>query len=232
MSYCVYIHENRINHKVYIGMTGQKPWKRWDNGRGYVKNEHFHRAIVKYGWHNFDHRILYDGLTLEQANEIERQLISEYDSTNPAKGYNIDLGGNGQGKMSQETIEKLKKSHKGQSAWNKGKPHSEETRQKIREALTGGHLSEETRRKMSKSRMGAGNSFFGMHHTKESIKKGAMNQPHRRMVVCVETGVVYESMAEAARQNGIKQGNISCVCAGKHKRAGGFHWKYWEGGEL
>ena len=33
--YTIYIHKNKINGKVYIGQTSQKPEKRWDNGRGY-----------------------------------------------------------------------------------------------------------------------------------------------------------------------------------------------------
>ena len=107
MSYVVYIHENLIDGKVYIGITGQKPSKRWDNGRGYNGNPHFSRAIKKYGWHNFNHRILYDGLTLKEANDLERKLIKEYDSANHQKGYNISLGGDGAGKFSEETLKKL-----------------------------------------------------------------------------------------------------------------------------
>lgn len=225
MSYVVYIHENRINGKVYIGMTGQKPKRRWDNGRGYAKNIYFSRAINKYGWHNFDHRILYDNLTLEQANEIERALIKEYDSTNINKSYNIALGGNGSGSVSEESRKRMSKAHKGQPAWNKGKPFSEETRNKIRKALTGGKLSEKTRKKMSESRKGKGNSFYGKHHSKETIHAMALKQPRRKMVVCIDTGEIFESMAEAARRKGIPQGNISLVCAGKHQRAGGLRWK-------
>ena len=225
MSYIVYRHTNPYNGKIYIGMTGQKPLRRWDCGRGYIGNKYFYRAIKKYGWDNFYHEILCDGLTLEEANRIERFLIAKYDSANPKKGYNIDLGGNGVGSRSQLTREKLSKSHKGQKAWNKGRPHSEETRDRIREALKGGHLSKETCAKMSSSRTGKGNSFFGKHHSAESIKKNSMNQPNRKSVMCVETGVIYDSMAEAARQTGIRQGSISLVCSGSRSVAGGFHWK-------
>ena len=225
MSYIVYRHTNQYNGKIYIGMTGQNPLRRWDCGRGYIGNKYFYRAIKKYGWNNFSHEILYDGLTLEDANRIERFLIAKYDSTNPQKGYNIDLGGNGVGARSQLTREKLSKSHKGQKAWNKGCPHSEETRVRISEALKGGHLSKETCAKMSSSRTGKGNSFFGKHHSAESIKKNSMNQPKRKTVMCVETGVIYDSMAEAARQTGIRQGSISLVCSGSRSVAGGFHWK-------
>ena len=78
---------------------------------------------------------------------------------------------------------------------------------------------------MSASRTGKGNSFFGKHHSAESIKKNSMNQPKRKTVMCVETGVIYDSMAEAARQTGIRQGSISLVCSGSRSVAGGFHWK-------
>ncbi len=230
MSYVVYIHENLINGKVYIGITGQKPSRRWDNGRGYINNTHFHSAIIKYGWHNFSHRILYDNLTLEQANEIEKCLIQEYGSADPSKGYNIDLGGNGLGTKTEETRKKLSESHKGKPAWNKGREHTPETRKKISEALTGNKLSAETRAKMSRSRTGEGNSFYGKHHSKDVIHKMALNQPSRKMVICLDTGTVYESMAEAARQTGVRQGNISCACANIKKTAGGLHWAIYGGG--
>ena len=54
----------------------------------------------------------------------------------------------------------------------------------------------------------------------------------KRMVVCLETKQVFPSMAEAARQTGVKQGNISLVCAGKHKTAGGLTWAYYEEGSV
>lgn len=230
MSHCVYIHENLINGKVYIGITKQKPENRWDNGRGYIGNKHFYSAIQKYGWHNFNHRVLYDGLTKEQANAIEIALIAEYNSANPEFGYNIELGGNGKSRIADGTREKQRESHKGKTPWNLGIPHSEETRQKIKNALIGGKLSDKTRKKMSLSQTGSGNSFYGKHHSAESIQKNAQNQPTRKMVICLETNKVYKSMAEAARETGVKQGNISCVCAGKHKTAGGYHWKIYEGG--
>lgn len=47
-NYCVYMHENKINNKKYIGITLQKPETRWAKGKGYLKNEHFTNAIKKY----------------------------------------------------------------------------------------------------------------------------------------------------------------------------------------
>ena len=68
-NYCVYAHTNLINGKMYIGISGDDPRKRWV--RGYKGSTRFYNAIQKYGWDNFDHVILVDELTKEEACEIE-----------------------------------------------------------------------------------------------------------------------------------------------------------------
>jgi group I intron endonuclease len=52
----------------------------------------FYSAIKKYGWDNFTHEILIDGLTLAEANEFEELMISEFNTISP-NGYNIKNGG-------------------------------------------------------------------------------------------------------------------------------------------
>lgn len=90
----VYMHTSP-NGKRYIGITRQEnPERRWgSNGCGYIDNQHFWRAIQKYGWDNFKHEILFDGLTEIEAKQKEVELIAFYDSTNANNGYNISLGG-------------------------------------------------------------------------------------------------------------------------------------------
>lgn len=56
-NYTVYLHINRINRKVYVGITSMKVECRWKEGKGYKKWEVMNRAISKYGWNNFDHII-------------------------------------------------------------------------------------------------------------------------------------------------------------------------------
>lgn len=107
--YTVYMHTSPSN-KRYIGITSQKPpTRRWRNdGSGYKHNTHFWRAIQKYGWDNFKHEILYSGLTKEEAELKEVELIILHKSDNHNFGYNIDHGGNSVGKMAEKTKEKLK----------------------------------------------------------------------------------------------------------------------------
>lgn len=47
----------------------------------------------------------------------------------------------------------------------------------------------------------------------------------KRRVLCVETGVIYESGLDAANHTGVNKGNIASCCTGKRKTAGGYHWQ-------
>jgi hypothetical protein len=52
------------------------------------------------------------------------------------------------------------------------------------------------------------------------------NEVCSKKTLCIETGIIYKSCSEAARQLGISSKNISRVCIGKRKSTGGYHWKY------
>lgn len=93
-SYYLYCHTSP-DGKRYVGITKQNPFLRWLNGNGYKNNTHFWRAIQKYGWINFKHEILREGLSKEEAEELEIRCISELELTNSEKGYNIASGGLG-----------------------------------------------------------------------------------------------------------------------------------------
>lgn len=92
--YVVYMHVNKINSKKYIGITKDIK-RRWSyNGIEY-KDQIFGKAIQKHGWDNFEHIVLFDNLSKEQACKKEVELIKKYDTTNSKYGYNISLGGDG-----------------------------------------------------------------------------------------------------------------------------------------
>lgn len=110
-NYIVYKHTSPSG-KVYIGITSKSPQERWVNGFGYSTQRYFFRAIVKYGWINFKHEILFEGLTLDEAKSKEIQLIEQYKSTDIHFGYNIDLGGDSH-VVSKETREAISKGRRG-----------------------------------------------------------------------------------------------------------------------
>lgn len=112
--YYVYCHENIHNGKKYIGITMQLPKNRWKNGKAYMNNVYFTRAINKYGWkEGFNHIILFSNISKELAEIIEVQLIKKYKSYDKNFGYNIKLGGNVKGCYSDETKRKISNSKKG-----------------------------------------------------------------------------------------------------------------------
>ena len=140
----VYKHTSPSN-KVYIGITSQKPIYRWNNGLGYNKQQYFWRAIQKYGWENFFHEILFEGLGEEEAKEKEIELISFYQSWHPNFGYNISLGGDGSNGYRHTDDAKERIAECSRRIWN-----DEAYRKHMIEVMTGHPVSEDTKAKLSK----------------------------------------------------------------------------------
>ena len=104
--YIVYIHKNKINGEVYVGITHYtNPEKRWSYG--YKGNPYFQSAINKYNWNNFEHIILFRNISKELACREEQLLINRYKKRGIC--YNIANGGEGSEAMSEEIREKLRK---------------------------------------------------------------------------------------------------------------------------
>lgn len=119
--YIIYCHTNKINGKKYIGQTNTTPARRWGkNGSEYISkgNEHFKNAILKYGWDNFEHDILFFDLNKEQANQKEKELIKQYKTKNPKYGYNKTSGGSNANTLTDAQKEKL--IEKNNILWNNG----------------------------------------------------------------------------------------------------------------
>lgn len=168
------------SNKRYIGVTKQKPMSRWrTDGSGYKDSKYFWNAIQKYGWDNFQHEILFENLTQEEAEQKEIELISYYKSNQRKFGYNIANGGNCVGTVSEET--RLKISYANTH-------RSEETREKLRQAMLGKKLSDETKRKMSESRMGYKFSEESRKKISESRKGKPMSDEAKEKMIKSKTG--------------------------------------------
>ena len=248
--YCVYKHTSPSG-KVYIGITSQKPYARWDGGHGYKFNRHFSNAIKKYGWKNIEHEVLFEGLSQQEAEIKEVELIAQYRSSDRKYGYNIALGGR-INNLSEETRIKMSNSHK-------GKKLSPEQRMKMSEAnrgekhpMYGKHHTEEARRKISEAHKGKAPWCTGLKLTDEHRAKiGLAHMGHKPTVETIEkwrksnqfwmtpveqidptTGALiaeYDSTADASRSTDVDSSSISKCCLGKRKLAGGFKWRYMTG---
>lgn len=210
--WCVYMHTNKINDKVYVGITNQKPEVRWCNGNGYRKNQPvFYRAIKKYGWDGFEHIIFAENLTESEANQMEMKLIALYKTNccrykNPEYGYNMTDGGDGhrgwipteENRINMSNAQKGKKlseEHKRKiSQSEKGKKLSEEHKDKIRQALKGRVFSEETRKKISESKKGKPGNNKGKKMPREVVER--LREMRKRENLSEET---LKKMSESAK---------------------------------
>ena len=203
----IYITTCTINNKKYLG---QKKYVRgWKNYIGSGKA--FSNAVKKYGKENFVREIICEAETAEELNELEYSFSVMFNVVESDDWYNLCYGGN---------------------------------------ATNGYSFSEETKKIMSEKKKGLydgkNNPMYGVHrkHTEEEKKmislhakdqygeknwmygKTCGQNPRAKAVVCIETGVVYDSAKRAAHELNVNYSNLCEVVKGKRKKVGGLHFEY------
>lgn len=147
----IYMARNKTNGKVYIGQTSiSLAGRKSDHRRKafkYGSRAAFHTAIREFGFDCFEWEILESLSSDEQANVCEQGWIEKYKSTDPHYGYNNTNGGTESFQFTKDVLHKIGEAGKGR------KP------------------SEAQRRAASIRMRGAGNPFFGKHHTEEAKTK-------------------------------------------------------------
>ena len=187
MRYEIYLHKNKKNGKVYVGVTSKPFMKRWkDHVRKAKYNvktgnaQYFQLAIVKHGVDAWEHELLeiIDG-DVKEAEAAEAKWIAYYESNDRLLGYNSTPGGNiSQGVLSQEVKDKIsakikivmadperrKKQSEITKEWLeingnqfKDKHHTDESKQKMSDASKKWHETNE-------------NPFKGKTHDEETRK--------------------------------------------------------------
>lgn len=147
----IYAYINKINGKMYIGQT-INPEKRYNAHKSNYQNPNnqeydslIHRAFRKYGFENFEYKILAKNIEdIEMLNKLEIFFIQNYNTQVP-NGYNVESGGKncnrpktlehrkkeiwGQAKLTEEEVIELRKAYQ-----NKKSP-TEIYNQKYKERL-------------------------------------------------------------------------------------------------
>ena len=230
-SYVVYRH-TAPNGKMYIGITSKPPSYRWDFGRGYITNQHFIRAINKYGWNNIKHDILLENLTAEEVSLAEEIFIHYWDLTNPNNGYNHETGGIKNFTVSDETRRRLSIACSGEKNGMYGKKHTKESKQKMSESsknkpnpMKGKHHTIETKEKMSKAKRGKKLSQMHRKHLSESHRKRKVDMFDKQSGEYLQS---FNSILDASKTMNINYSTITNCCRGVYKTAGGYLWKYKE----
>lgn len=253
MIHYIYKHENKINGKCYIGQTKNMKWRKYPSC--YVYCTKFFRAINKYGWNNFTHEILKE-CTENDVDYWEAYYIQKYNSIENGYNLESGGKSNQTvSKETKQKIREanLKRVYRptGKPAWNKGlklsdeyrkklsdihkgkrKPLSQETKIKIAESNKGKKRSAETKRKLSEAHKGKPSNNKGKTFSQEWRKN--ISEAHKGIipVACckkiknIDTGLIFNSIAEASRFYNINSTHISSVAKGKRLTAGGYCWEY------
>lgn len=231
----IYVVENKINNKKYIGQTLQLDInKRWNqhkrnNGIGKI----LLNAYEKYGVDNFRFRIIcicFD----DDTNRYETEYIKKYNTLYP-NGYNLLEGGNNK-KHNEYTINILKQKLTGNNHPNYGKIFSEEQRKNMSNSKTGllnpnygKKLSNEQKEKIKQTIKKFDKEKRELINNKisESIKKSIKN---RKAVIQydINNNLInkHNSITEASKLTNISRRTIQRCCDGVYKNAKGFVWKY------
>lgn len=192
--FIVYIHKNKETDKVYVGITSKTPERRWGKyGTGYRSNTYFWNSIQKYGWDGFDHIIVAQNLSVDDAANMEKELISKYKSNLLEYGYNFTSGGEVNQEYSEESKKKMSERAKGRVVTEEHRRHLSESHKGIKPWNVGISPSDETKEKISKSQL-------GRKHTKGSIEK-MRNIAWKNTPVQID-GVVFRSMTECSKYLG------------------------------
>lgn len=208
-NYCVYMHTNKINNKKYIGLTNNIS-RRWSRNGSEYRRQRFYYAIQKYGWDNFEHEILFDNLSKEEACKKEIEMITFYKTTNKKYGYNISSGGeDGHNDLWNDKEYRELQIKERKERWN-----NKEFRK---------HHSESMKIAMNKSDYKDKQAEI----TKNRWESGNFDEVHCKTVICLETGEIYKSITDASKLTNICRGDIGKCCLNQQKTASGYHWQYY-----
>ena len=170
--------------KIYIGQS-----KNVEKRFRYYKSLHcknqiaLYRSFVKHGFENHSFEVI-EECDVDLLNERERYWQEYYNVLN--KGLNCLLTSTTEKNKiySKSTIDKMSKSLKGRII-------TEEWRNNLSKAGTGRVFTKETRQKLTIANT-------GRFYSEETKKKIANNNPTSRIIIDMNTGVFYYSIAELA----------------------------------
>lgn len=153
---CIYAIENKLNHKMYVGMTNNYK-KRIEYHLYELRHNKHHskklqRAFNKYGEENFEFLVLLETDKMEGLELKEKEFIKKFDTYK--NGYNCSEGG--------EKLPNYKQPEKTRKALlkrNKGNKYS-----------LGKKMPQSAKEKISKSNSGKRNGMYGRKHTEEELK--------------------------------------------------------------
>ena len=189
----IYITENLINGKKYVGKHESSSFDSTYKGSGAAIKE----AFLKYGWDNFSCNILCECNSIEELNDQEKHFIDLYDAVRSPDFYNIAEGGTGGDTVrGLAEFQKLDRANKislhttGKKVMHKGDHQTRVSPDKIEEYLANGYtfgvkykgrpLSEEHKKSISDGLKGHPGAWTGKKRPPEIVAKVAAKNRGRK----------------------------------------------------
>jgi hypothetical protein len=194
----IYMATCKVNGKKYIGQTMRTMAERRREHEMPWNKSLFSRAIKKHGINAFDWRVLHSGILLvEELDRLEEMESKRHNAIAPG-GYTLKTGGAG-GHLSTATKKLLSK------------------------RMSECHKDPETSKRMLR-----GLVAFKLTQRWADVAQllSSNNKARAKAVICVETGVVYESAREVARHHRCDSSNIPMACMNPKRTVAGYHWRY------
>jgi hypothetical protein len=168
MNYIIYKTTNLLNGMYYVGCHQTN-----NLDDGYLgSGKYLKRAIKKCGAENFQFEILHSVSSREEMFVLERSIVNE-SLVNDPLSYNLKIGGSG--------------GNPGIVGAFRGKMHSEETKEKQRQAALKQIVSDKTRQKLSMNNAMKNNPEI-RKKVSESLMGRTLTEEHRKRVAEANLG--------------------------------------------
>jgi len=231
MTCIAYIAVNLFNGKKYVGITRTSLMDRrrrhFGDARRGLRTK-FARAIRKYGSSAFDFSVLAIFGSYEEGQAEEARLIAQLQ---PA--YNITAGGGGSFgfRHSSEAIEKMRIAKLGKPGWSRGKKRpniAESARQRLLANPLRYWLGKKRDPELIKKMIAAQGPMTAaqLEARKKNIIKA--QQTIQKRIKCIDDGLIFESLTEAASYYGTHKSSICAVLNGRLKTTADRHFAYCE----
>lgn len=236
----VYLTENLINGKCYIGQHKAKKFDPKYKGSGHA----LLAAIEKYGWDNFVCQPIAWANSKEELDELEVFYIAKTNAAYSSNWYNLTVGGECGWEYVNRSGQNLGWSYVNSNGLT-NTPESQAKRvqtiaERRKEAEARGEkyawydMSGENNPMYGVHRYGEDAPMWGYHFSEESKQKmsatlsdgrrAGVNNNRARKVLCIETNIIYDTIKDACEATGATKKIISACKTGK--TSGGYHWTY------
>lgn len=205
----IYTITNVVNNKKYVGYSRDVSNRLYKHKCNLVENKHdndyLQKAFNKYGLNNFNFELLV--ICKEEYLESEENYwCNILDTHNRKYGYNIQpTSPLGNTKMSEESKEKIRKALT-------GKPKSAEHIKKMKEYGVAHMFTPEAIAKRVAKRVGKKITY---EHWIKCKENGGIRHPVLQYSITGKFLAEYPTMIDAAKKNGISRRTIGNYCMGR-----------------